>query len=160
MPWPPNNTCQDFIDMTQGNIYTAGVAAAMSNAANGVRAGGVFASTTPPSPLSPVEMLEPAQTAVCSCYDVRMPSYNTVIYGDSRKGFLPAGSWNFTREGTVINACNGVPLSHDSLYARTNGPIYGVTMSSCVNRASESKLMNLVGQFNVLPSTMARKCFL
>ena len=96
----------------------------------------------------------------CGCYDHREPSYNTVIYGDTIKGFLPAGSYDFTENGTVINSCNGEVVPKNSLFARTAGPIMGITMGSCVPRGSQSAVLNFnSGLFNALPSTLARKCF-
>lgn len=95
----------------------------------------------------------------CGCYDQRFPSYNTVIYGDTIKGFLPAGSYDFTQEGTVVSSCNGRPLPQGSLFARTNGPIYGPTLGACVPRSVQSGLLDKAGWFNPLPSTLNRKCF-
>ena len=96
------------------------------------------------------------------CFDMREPSFNTVIYGDTRKGFLPAGSYNFTQEGTVVDVLNtnGFPLAKGSLLARTNGPLVGATMGSCVARASQSSVLNYAGDFNPIPSAKARGCYL
>ena len=65
-----------------------------------------------------------------NCFDMREPSFNTVIYGDQRKGFLPAGSYGFTQEGTVVDLlrANGFPLQKGALVARTNGPIVGLSL--------------------------------
>jgi len=95
------------------------------------------------------------------CFDMREPSFNTVIYGDTRKGFLPAGSYGFSQEGTVVDLLhsNGFPLQKGSLLARTTGPIVGVTMSSCVTRASQSSILNYAGSFNPIPSSKARGCY-
>lgn len=95
----------------------------------------------------------------CGCYDQREPSFNTVVYGDTIKGYLPAGSYDFTREGTVVSSCNGKPIPPDSLWARTNGPIYGATMGSCVPRSVQSSRLNYAGWFNPLSSSLARKCY-
>lgn len=96
------------------------------------------------------------------CYDMREPSFNTVIYGDTRKGFLPAGSYNFTQEGTVVDTLhgNGFPMQKGSLLARTTGPVVGATMGSCVNRAVQSSKLNYAGDFNPIPSSKARGCYL
>lgn len=94
------------------------------------------------------------------CYDHREPIYNTIIYGDTEKGVLPAGTYGFTSEGRVINSCTGQPIPPNSLYARLDGPIYGVTMGGCVPVGSQSSVINYTGLFNPLPSSLARKCFL
>jgi hypothetical protein len=99
------------------------------------------------------------KTGHCGCYDHREPSYNTVVYGDTLKGFLPAGSYDFTREGTVVSTCTGRPLPEGSLWARTDGPIVGVTMGACVPRAVQSSQLNKAGWFNPIPSSLARKCY-
>ena len=96
------------------------------------------------------------------CFGMREPSFNTVIYGDTRKGFLPAGSYGFSQEGTVVDMLhsNGFPLQKGALLARTTGPIVGVTMGSCVSRASQSSILNYAGDFNPIPSSKARGCYI
>lgn len=100
----------------------------------------------------------PGQNLHC-CYDQREPNYNTVIYPDTVRGFLPAGAYGFTENGTVVSSCTGTPIPTNSLYTRTSGPILGATVGACVPRAVQSYTLNQAGLFNVLPSTMARKCF-
>ena len=97
--------------------------------------------------------------ALHCCFDQREPNYNTVIYPDTMQGFLPAGAYGFTENGTVISSCTGTPIPQNSLYARTNGPILGATVGACVPHAVQSYTLNKAGLFNVLPSTLARKCF-
>lgn len=102
-------------------------------------------------------------TTNCMCFDARTPSFDTVIYGQGGgvRGFLPAASYDFSREGVVTNSCTGKPIPPHDLFARTNGPIFGVTMGSCVPRASQSHILDFnSGLFNALPSTNSRKCFL
>ena len=103
--------------------------------------------------------VSPSGSSQHCCYDQREPSYNTVIYPGTVQGFLPAGSYGFTANGSVISSCTGTPIPTNSLYARTAGPIIGATMGSCVPRAVSSSIIDKTGLFNVLPSTMARKCF-
>ena len=100
------------------------------------------------------------QTNCLQCPDHRIPSLNTVIYGDTRKGYLPAGSYGFTQEGAVINATTGLPLGKNDLLARTQGPIYGATMGSCVPRASQSRLLDRTGWFSPVPSPLSRGCYI
>jgi hypothetical protein len=95
-----------------------------------------------------------------SCFDTREPSMTTILYGDSRRGFLPAGSYNFTQEGAVVDVNNGFPLSKDSLFAQCSGPIYGATMGSCVPRSVQSKVLNQSGGFNPIPSSQSRGCYI
>jgi hypothetical protein len=97
-----------------------------------------------------------------SCFDMREPSFNTIIYGDQRKGFLPAGSYGFTQEGTVVDLirANGFPLQKGDLLARTKGPDVGATMGACVPRAVQSGLLNFAGTFNPIPSARSRGCYL
>lgn len=97
-----------------------------------------------------------------SCYDMREPSYNTIIYGDQRKGFLPGGSYGFNQEGTVVDLlrANGFPLQKGALVARTKGPDVGATMGSCVPRAVQSGTLNFAGSFNPIPSLRSRGCYL
>jgi hypothetical protein len=96
------------------------------------------------------------------CFGMREPSFNTVIYGDTRKGYLPAGSYNFTQEGTVVDTLhgNGFPMQKESLLARTSGPIFGATMGSCVPRSSQSSKLNYAGDFSPIPSSKSRGCYL
>ena len=96
------------------------------------------------------------------CFGMREPSFNTVIYGDTRKGYLPAGSYNFTQEGTVVDMLhgNGFPMQKGSLLARTTGPVFGATMGACVPRSSQSSKLNYAGDFNPIPSSKARGCHL
>lgn len=110
--------------------------------------------------LATAEGMEDSQPCM-RCFDMREPSLNTVVYGDQRKGFLPAGSYNFTQEGTVVDMLhsNGFPLQKGSLLARTTGPIVGVTMSSCVARAVQSSKLNYAGDFNPIPSSKSRGCY-
>jgi hypothetical protein len=96
------------------------------------------------------------------CFGMREPSFNTVIYGDTRKGYLPAGSYNFTQEGTVVDMLhgNGFPMQKGSLLARTTGPSFGITMGACVPRSSQSSKLNYAGDFNPIPSSKSRGCYL
>ena len=94
-----------------------------------------------------------------SCFDVREPSMTTVLYGDSHRGYLPAGSYNFTQEGAVVDVNTGFPLSTNSLFANCSGSIYGATMGSCVPRAVQSRVINQSGNFNYIPSPQSRGCF-
>jgi len=93
------------------------------------------------------------------CWDHREPAFNTVVYGDTIKGFLPAGSYNFTSEGRVTSSCTGEPLTESALYARTAGPKFGVTMGACVPTGSQSGILNYTGLFNPLQSTLSRRCY-
>ena len=94
------------------------------------------------------------------CFTFQEPSMTTVIYGDTRKGYLPAGSYNFTQEGTVVDSQTGFPMDKDSLFARTTGPIYGATMGSCVPRAVQSSQLNLAGTFSPIPGPNSRGCYI
>ena len=98
-------------------------------------------------------------TPCMQCFDAREPSMTTVIYGDTRKGYLPAGSYYFTQEGAVVDANTGFPMSPNSLFATCSGPIYGATMGSCVARASQSSILNYTGSFNPIPSSHSRGCY-
>ena len=93
------------------------------------------------------------------CFDQRFPNENTVLYPDTMQGFLPAGAYAFTENGSVISSCTGTPIPTNSLYTRTDGPIIGATLGSCFPHAAQSHILDRAGIFNVLPSTLARKCF-
>ena len=103
----------------------------------------------------------PTENRPCmSCFDTREPSMTTILYGDSRRGYLPAGSYNFTQEGAVVDVSTGFPLRKDSLFATCSGPQYGATMGSCVPRAVQSIVLNQSGGFNPIPSPQSRGCYL
>lgn len=103
---------------------------------------------------------DPLPQACLQCPDHREPSLNTVIYGDTRKGYLPAGTYGFTQEGAVVDSITGRMLGPNALLARTQGPRYGATMGACVPRAVQSSLMNQAGWFSPIPSTLSRGCYL
>lgn len=95
-------------------------------------------------------------------FDHRYPSYNTVT-PTSRYGFLPLGSYMFTREGSVHNYCSGMDVReqspHHSSFSRPSfnrhalftahlqGPRYGATMGACVPRAVQSSLIDYTAEF-------------
>lgn len=110
-------------------------------------------------PKGAIIAVSPDASPCMKCFDFREPNFNTVIYGDTRKGFLPAGSYNFTQEGRVVNAISGMPLDKNSLFARTDGPIMGPTMGACVSRAVQSPILNHAGSFNPIPSAKSRGCY-
>lgn len=93
------------------------------------------------------------------CFDYREPGMTTVIYGDVRKGFLPAGSYQFTQEGTVVDEKSGFPMTKGNLLARTHGPIMGATMGSCTPYAVQSSKLNFAGSFSPIPSPQSRGCY-
>jgi len=100
----------------------------------------------------------PNQQLNC-CFDHRFPNENTIIYPDTIQGFLPAGAYGFTENGSVISSCTGTPIPLNSLFTRTDGPIMGATLGACFPHATQSSILNQAGLFNVLPSTLARRCF-
>lgn len=120
-----------------------------------------YASTSTEDKFVSAEGMEDSRPCM-RCFGMREPSFNTVIYGDTRKGFLPAGSYGFTQEGTVVDLLhsNGFPLQKGSLLARTTGPIIGATMGSCVSRSVQSSILNYAGDFNPIPSSKARGCYI
>lgn len=113
------------------------------------------AAAVDPDPLPPGD----GSSSCMQCFDHRVPSMTTVVRGDTRKGYLPAGSYGFTQEGAVVDLTTGAPHKATALNVRVTGPVYGATMGSAVPRASQSYLNNLAGFFNPLPSAQSRGCY-
>lgn len=162
MSYPFNNTNNYYKDIKKSFDFNEGISMALRSGGKSQPSQMSGSTQDPiklPSPLSSTELLPTSDSAGMCCYDFRTPEYNTVLYGDNRKGVLPAGAWEFKENGTVINSCNGLPMDNNSLFARTSGPIYGVTMGACTTVPIQSIVLNQAGSFSPLPSTMARKCF-
>jgi hypothetical protein len=104
-----------------------------------------------------------------ACFDHRYPSYNTInldnVAGQtlpSRRGYLPAGSYQFSKEGAVFDYCNGNTLQGPVKFFTTGGPRYGVTMGACVPRAVQSSLIDKTGGFTTYSvfGAPTRGCYL
>lgn len=98
-------------------------------------------------------------------FDHRFPSYNTFATSfktknnnhNNLRGFLPADSYMFTKEGIVRNYCQKRQIHHDELVVNTGGPIYGVTMGACLPRASQSSVLDFTGYFKPFKPCHHRK---
>lgn len=82
------------------------------------------------------------------CPDHRLPSYFTFSScPQTRQGFLPAGAYGFSREGSVWDDCDHKYESGDQLIFKVNGPKYGPTMGSCFPRGTFSNVNNYAATF-------------
>ena len=106
----------------------------------------------------------PGANKSCNCYDHRYPSYNTVSPDPfARQGFLPAGAYSMTKNGSVFDYCTQREYNPADLYIRTAGPKMGVTMGSCLPRAVQSSVNDTAGSFTpfgVMGGAPIRGCYL
>lgn len=84
------------------------------------------------------------------CFDHRYPSYTSPysVNPTSRVGFIPAGSYAFNKDQAIWDSCSNKSMTGNQMFISTGGPKIGITMGSCVPRASSLSLMDKVGSYS------------